>query len=107
MPQHSWRSHFGVVAIVLALVLVTQPELRALIFLVDTLGFDMFAFVVGLQARSVAPLVCVMLVPVLMGLGRGLLGPLARSALVLVLDRLAWQSLAVRALDRRALGRVP
>ena len=36
----SWKSRLGALAVVLALLIVVQPELRALLFLVDAIGLN-------------------------------------------------------------------
>jgi hypothetical protein len=52
----SWKSRLGALAVVLALLIVVQPELRALLFLVDAIGLEVIALLLLTQLRTFWPL---------------------------------------------------
>lgn len=56
MPnKKSWKSYLGGAAIALAIVMVLNPEIRALLLLVDLLGFETFVILLALQVKSYWP----------------------------------------------------
>lgn len=57
MKKLSWNSKLAVVALALGLLLVANPEIRALLLLVDAIGLEAIVFLVLVQARSLAPAV--------------------------------------------------
>lgn len=65
MHTRSWKSHLGAVTIVVALVIVANPELRALLLLADVLGLEALALLVATQLRFYWPVFRVVAEPVL------------------------------------------
>ena len=55
MKKPSWNLKLALVAVALGLVLVANPEIRALLLLADAIGIEAIVFLVLLQARSLAP----------------------------------------------------
>ena len=55
MNVFRWNNRSGALAIAIALVLVLNPEIRALLLLVNAVGLEVVAFLVLAQARSFWP----------------------------------------------------
>jgi hypothetical protein len=55
MNKQRWNSKVAVVALALGLLLVANPEIRALLLLADAIGIEAIAFLILVQARSLAP----------------------------------------------------
>ena len=94
--QRSWRRHIGPALLLGVLLLVTHPELRALLFVANAIGADLFVLMFVTQLRFYAPWAWMLILPVALGLGLGMLGPVARAGLATMFDRWAWRSLTSR-----------
>ena len=57
MKLHKRTGRIGAIALAIALILVLNPEIRALLLLANTLGFEVVALLVLTQLRSFAPIV--------------------------------------------------
>ena len=55
MAKRRWQARFGLVLISLALVLILNPEMRAAMLIVDSIGLDVVVLLVSMQLRVVAP----------------------------------------------------
>lgn len=64
MPKRSWKSYLGAAALALALVIVLNPEVRALLFLVDAIGLEALLLLVVAQCRNFLPGLSVVFAPV-------------------------------------------
>ena len=53
--RSKWKTRLGVAALFVALVLVVNPELRALLMLVDALGLEVLLVLVAAQWRTHSP----------------------------------------------------
>ena len=53
--RNKWKSCLGTAALVVALVLVANPELRALLMLAEAVGLEALVFLVVAQLRFYAP----------------------------------------------------
>lgn len=72
MRSKEWKRKIGIVAIAVALLCVVNPELRALILLVDALSLEAFLLLIGFQVKGFWPFVQSAIVK--------LFAPLARSS---------------------------
>lgn len=61
-PRWNWK--IAALVILAALVLVTSPELRALLLVVDALGLELVLFLVAVQLRGFLPIIRSVLVSV-------------------------------------------
>ena len=57
MNRAKWLSRSGVLIIALALVVVTNPEARALLLLADAVGLEVLALMAFVQAGSTWPII--------------------------------------------------
>jgi hypothetical protein len=61
--RSKWRSWLGAAAVVVALVLVANPELRALLMLADAVGLEPLPLLVVAQLRFYGPMIRAWLQP--------------------------------------------
>jgi hypothetical protein len=57
MNQRRWINRYGAAAILLMLVFVMNPELRAFLLIANFIGLDLMIFIVVLQLRYLLPAV--------------------------------------------------
>jgi hypothetical protein len=55
MNRRSWINRYGTVAVLLMLVLVLNPELRAFLLLANFIGLDLMIFFIAIQLRYLLP----------------------------------------------------
>jgi hypothetical protein len=55
MNRHPWINRYGSVAVLLMLLLVMNPELRAFLLLANFIGLDLMIFFVVIQLRYLLP----------------------------------------------------
>jgi hypothetical protein len=55
MNQRPWINKYGTVAVLLMLLLVTNPELQAFLLLTNFIGLDLMIFLVAIQLRYLLP----------------------------------------------------
>ena len=53
MKSNEWKQHAWILILALALIFVVNPELRALVLLIDVLSFEVFLFFVALQVKGI------------------------------------------------------
>lgn len=68
MPKRSWKSYLGAVALAVALVIVLNPEVRALLFLADAIGLEALLLLFAAQFRNFLPVLRVVFEPVALAL---------------------------------------
>lgn len=51
MSKHSWKSNLGTAALLVAIVVVVNPELRALLLVADALGLEVVLLLIATQFR--------------------------------------------------------
>jgi hypothetical protein len=54
MNRHSWINRHGTVAVLLMLLLVMNPELRAFLLLANFIGLDLMIFLIAIQLQLAA-----------------------------------------------------
>jgi hypothetical protein len=57
MNRHPWIDRYGTVAILLMLLLVMNPELRAFLLVTNFIGLDLMIFFIAMQLRYLLPAV--------------------------------------------------
>lgn len=57
MRSKEWKRRIGILAVAVALLLVVNPELRALVFLIDAVSLEAFLLFIGLQVKGFWPFV--------------------------------------------------
>ena len=55
MNRHPWTNKYGTVAVLLLLLFVMNPELRALLLLANFIGLDLLIFFIVIQLRYLLP----------------------------------------------------
>jgi hypothetical protein len=55
MNRHPWINRYGTVAVLLMLLLVMNPELRAFLLLANFIGLDLMIFFIAIQLRYLLP----------------------------------------------------
>jgi hypothetical protein len=55
MNRHPWINRYGAVAILVMLLLVMNPELRAFLLLANFIGLDLMIFFIVIQLRYLLP----------------------------------------------------
>ena len=55
MNRRPWINRYGTVAVLLMLLLVMNPELRAFLLVTNYIGFDLMMFFIALQLRHLLP----------------------------------------------------
>ena len=55
MNRHPWINRYGTVAVLLMLLLVMNPELRAFLLLANFIGLDLMIFFIVIQLRFLLP----------------------------------------------------
>jgi hypothetical protein len=55
MNRHPWINRYGTVAVLLMLLLVMNPELRAFLLLANFIGLDLMIFFIVIQLRYLLP----------------------------------------------------
>ena|ERR1700676_1954229 len=55
MNRHSWINRYGTVAVLVMLLLVMNPELRAFLLLANFIGLDLMVFFLAIQLRHLLP----------------------------------------------------
>ena len=55
MKPHPWINKYGTVAVLLMLLFVMNPELRAFILLTNFIGLDLMIFFIAIQLRFLLP----------------------------------------------------
>ena len=55
MTKRRWQAHIGLIFLSLVLVAVLNPELRAALLIVDSIGLDLVVLLVATQLRVWAP----------------------------------------------------
>jgi hypothetical protein len=55
MNRHPWINRYGTVAVLLMLLLVMNPELRAFLLLANFVGLDLMIFFIVIQLRYLLP----------------------------------------------------
>ena len=53
MKSNEWKQHAWVVALAVVLIFVVNPELRALVLLIDVLSLEVFLILAGLQVKAI------------------------------------------------------
>lgn len=53
MKTNEWKRHAWILALALVLMFVVNPELRALVLLIDVLSLEVFLLFAGLQVKGV------------------------------------------------------
>ena len=64
MSKRSWKSYLGTVAFVAAIVVVVNPELRALLLVADVLGLEAILLLLATQFRTFWPMLRVATEPI-------------------------------------------
>ena len=57
MNQRPWTNKYGTVAVLLMILLVTNPELQAFLLLTNFIGLDLMIFFIAIQLRYLLPAV--------------------------------------------------
>ena len=57
MNRRPWINKYGTVAVLLMLLLVMNPELRAFLLLTNFIGLDLMIFFIAIQLRYLLPAV--------------------------------------------------
>jgi hypothetical protein len=57
MKKRSWQSVAKALVVVIGIALVANPEVRAILFFADAVGFDIFLLLIVTQARNIVPLI--------------------------------------------------
>ena len=57
MNPHPWINKYGTVAVLVMLLLVMNPELRAFLLLTNFIGLDLMIFFIAIQLRYLLPAV--------------------------------------------------
>jgi hypothetical protein len=57
MNRHPWINRYGTVAVLLALFLVMNPEVRAFLLLANFIGLDLMIFFFVIQLRHLLPVI--------------------------------------------------
>lgn len=68
MPKRSWKSYLGAAALALALAIILNPEVRALLFLADTIGLEALLLLFATQFRNFLPVLRAVFEPVALAL---------------------------------------
>lgn len=55
MNQRPWMNRYATVAVLLLLLLVMNPELRALLLVANFIGLDLMMFFIAIQLRDLLP----------------------------------------------------
>jgi hypothetical protein len=55
MAKRRWQARIGLVFLSLALVVILNPETRAALLIVDSIGLDVVILLVSMQLRLIAP----------------------------------------------------
>jgi hypothetical protein len=55
MKRQPWTNRFGTVAVLLMLLLVINPELRAFLLLANFIGLDLMIFLIVIQLQNLLP----------------------------------------------------
>ena len=55
MNRHPWINRHGTVAVLLMLLLVMNPELRAFLLLANFIGLDLMIFLIAIQLQNLLP----------------------------------------------------
>jgi hypothetical protein len=55
MNRHTWINRYGTFAVLLMLLLVMNPELRAFLLLANFIGLDLMIFFIAIQLRYLLP----------------------------------------------------
>jgi hypothetical protein len=55
MNQRPWINKYGTVAVLLMLLLIMNPELRAFLLLANFIGLDLMIFFIAIQLRNLLP----------------------------------------------------
>ena len=70
MRSKEWKRKVWILAVAVVLLCVVNPELRALVFLVDALSLEVFLLFVGLQVKEFWPFVQAAVVKLFASLAR-------------------------------------
>lgn len=89
MTSKEWKRKIGILAVAVALLCVVNPELRALLLLVDALSLEAFLLLVAFQLKGIWPLV------------QPIIGKLVTSFARLSVAALRHLSFAINALNPR------
>jgi len=65
MSKRSWKSYLRTVAFVAAIVVIVNPELRALLLVADALGFEAILLLLATQFRTFWPMLRIATEPIL------------------------------------------
>jgi len=57
VKSKEWMRKIGILTVAIVLLFVVNPELRALVFLIDAVSLEAFLFFIGLQLKGLWPLV--------------------------------------------------